>query len=138
MQSLLTLPEFVDLFGGNLTSTSDRRNARHLAGDDVVTLEAILARLEQLRAELAGPAPTAVERLLAERAASCWLGVSRAEFHLASAGVQNDHAQRSLDRANKRYLSVLATLARVRKLAAPAVIIGKAGQVTVNSPAAPT
>jgi hypothetical protein len=101
--------------------------------DGPFKFEAIVARLEQLRTELAGPAPSPVERLLAERAASCWLGVARAEHYLASAGVHDEHAQRSLDRANKRYLSTLATLARVRKMVTPAVIIGKAGQVNVNA-----
>jgi hypothetical protein len=133
VRALLTIPGAVETAGGDLARTSDRRNARHLAGDDPFQFEAILARLEQQRAELAGPDPSAVERLLAERAASCWLGVARAELYLSSAGVQDEHAQRSLDRANKRYLSVLATLARVRKMAVPAVIIGKAGQVNVNS-----
>jgi hypothetical protein len=40
------------------------------------SLEASEAKMDQIRAELAGPDPTPIERLLAERAAVCWFAVN--------------------------------------------------------------
>jgi hypothetical protein len=98
-----------------------------LAGgkDNLATLEASPAKMDQLRKELEGADPTPIERLLAERAVYCWFTVSvyetvyarskdltirQAEFHL-----------RKIESAHKRFLSAVATLARVRKLALPAL-----------------
>jgi hypothetical protein len=106
------------------------------AKEQPVIEEAAKAQMDQLRTELEGPAPTPIEALLAERAALCWfmvntyetlfsqskeLSIGQAEFHL-----------RKIDSAHKRFLSAVATLARVRKLALPTlqVNIGK-NQVNV-------
>jgi hypothetical protein len=100
-----------------------------LAGgkSDLAVVEAIGAKMDQLRKELEGPEPPPVERLLVERAVHCWFLVNsyetiytlakelttrQAEFHL-----------RRIESAHKRFLSAVATLARVRKLALPALQI---------------
>ena len=105
------------------------------AGENLVVQEAIHRRLADLRAELAGPDPTPIERLLAERAAYCWLVVWRYEEHLASAKdltvKQAEFHQRRIDAAHRRFLSSLRTLAAVRKLALPAVQVN-IGQNQVN------
>jgi hypothetical protein len=87
--------------------------------------EATLAKMDQLRKELEGADPTPIERLLAERAVYCWFTVNvyetlyaqskdltfrQAEFHL-----------RKIESAHKRFLAAVATLARVRKMALPAL-----------------
>jgi hypothetical protein len=41
---------------------------------------------------------------------------------------QSEHAQRRIDRAHRRFLSTLKTLATVRRLALPALQINVAGQ----------
>jgi hypothetical protein len=87
-------------------------------------------------AELAGPTPSPVERVLAETAATCWFAFRMHEAHYAS-GVrsedgmtlaQSEHAQRRLDRAHRRMLSTLKTLATVRRLAVPLVQVNVARQ----------
>jgi len=94
-------------------------------------------KLDQVKAELEGPNPTPIERLLAERASLCWFIVNRCErdFELLK-GVtikQAEHQQRKIDRAHARFLSAVRTLAQVRKLALPAlqVNIGR-NQVNVQ------
>jgi len=82
--------------------------------------EAVTKKMEILRSELNGPNPTPVERLLAERAVLCWLHL----YHLEAVYAGKDsmslplalHYQKCIDRAHKRYLSALKTLADVRKL----------------------
>src|SRR5262245_26108639 len=82
----------------------------------------MLRKLELLRAELAGPSPSPVERLLVERAVACWLQVQDADVRYAQAQpkgpspAHNDFLQRRMDRAHRRYLSALRTLATVRKV----------------------
>lgn len=102
----------------------------NIAGDDLVIREAFRRKLDEVRDELAGPDPTPMERLLADRAAWCWaevnirqsayensdnLSIRQAEFH-----------QRRIDAAHRRFLSAIKTLATVRKLALPALRINVA------------
>ena len=82
-----------------------------------------------------GRTPTPIERLLAERAAYCWLVLWRYEEHLANAkdltSKRAEFHHRRIDAAHRRYLSSLRTLATVRKLALPAVQVN-IGQNQVN------
>jgi hypothetical protein len=84
---------------------------------------------------LAGPNPTAVERMLAETAATSWFAFRLHEAQHARAitadGMtlaQSEHAQRRLDRAHRRFLSTVKTLATVRRLALPSLQINLAAQ----------
>jgi hypothetical protein len=98
---------------------------RQAAGSDLAVFEATERKLAEVRDELAGPNPTAIERLLAERAAICWFLVNRYESNYANAKDltirQGVYHQERIDRAHRRYLSALKTLAAVRKLALPAI-----------------
>jgi hypothetical protein len=98
---------------------------RQAAGDDLAVREAAGRKLAGVREELAGPGATAIERLLAERAAVCWFLVHRYEGHYAGAeGLsirQAEFHQGRIDRAHRRFLSALRALAAVRKLAVPAI-----------------
>jgi hypothetical protein len=81
-------------------------------------------KLPLLKAELAGPDPTPLERLLADRVAACWLQLHYYEAILAqSLGnmtiAQGHYQQRRIDSAHRRYLAAIKTLALVRKLAVP-------------------
>jgi hypothetical protein len=112
-----------DILGGELARQAERSLVWPGAGQDLAFREAVLRKLELLREELAGPNPTPVERLLVERAVTCWLQVQFAELRVAQATnmtiAQGDYHQRLIDRAHRRYLSALKTLALVRKLALP-------------------
>jgi hypothetical protein len=73
----------------------------------------------QLRAELAGPNPSPLERLLVERIAICWLQSYHADQRHASATswtTSLNYAQEA-ERAQRRLESAIRTLATVRRLA---------------------
>jgi hypothetical protein len=95
------------------------------AGKNFAFKEALLRKLELLRAELAGPDSSPVEKALADRAATCWLYLHDLEVRFVQAKEltinQADYQQRALDRAHKRYLTALKALAQVRRLALPAL-----------------
>lgn len=115
----------VDMMGGNLAQQLEHSLVKEAAGENLHFREALLRKLELLRAELAGPAPSIIERLLAARAVTCWLVLHEAEVRYAQAGSMSlalaDFRQRRIDRAHRRYLSALKTLALVRKMALPAL-----------------
>jgi hypothetical protein len=105
-----------------------RRSAcKPVGGGDVLVRELLLRRMDEVAAELAGPEPSAVERLLAERAAYCWHVVHTYERVYGESDVttfrQDDYHQRRIGAAHRRYLSSLKALAAVRKLAAPTLQI---------------
>lgn len=81
-----------------------------------------------MRGELAGPNPTPLESLLVGRVVACWLQVQDADLRYVQGQkecniAQGEYNQRRQDRAHKRYLSAIRTLARVRKLALPVLQI---------------
>jgi hypothetical protein len=84
---------------------------------------------------LAGPNPTAIERILAERAAVCWLWAYAEDLTVLNRGPASlEQAKWDLQRQNaahRRFLSAVNALATVQKLAVP-ILIKKAGQVYVN------
>ena len=80
---------------------------------------------DRVQADLEGPNPTPIERLLAERASLCWFVVNWYEERFVNASdmsiTQADYFQRRIHRAHQRFLSAVETLARVRKLAVPSL-----------------
>jgi hypothetical protein len=98
------------------------------AGDPLME-EAHAARLDVMRAEIAGEDPTLLEVLLTERVGSCWLLVELLEAltsarlqtgeHMKDKRVQPSFLRFILkwqESAQRRYLSAIRELARVRKL----------------------
>jgi hypothetical protein len=83
---------------------------------------------------LAGPNPTAIERILAERASVCWLWAYAEDLTVLNRGPASmEQAKWDLQRQNaahRRFLSAVKALATVQKLAVP-ILIKKAGQVYV-------
>src|SRR5262249_60099078 len=140
LREVLKDPAAVDLLGGNLAGQAEASLIRNAAGDNLAAREALTRKLELLRAELAGPAPPPLERLLVERVATCWLQLHLADIRLAQQEremtlAQGEYHQRSRDRAHKRYLSAIRTLALVRKLALPVLQVNIARrQVNVAGP----
>jgi hypothetical protein len=102
---------------------------------DAKTKAVLERQIDELADEFAGPTPSPVERVLAETAATCWFAFRMHEGHYAgtvSAGgmslAQSEHAQRRMDRAHRRFLSTVKTLAAVRRLTLPALQINVARQ----------
>src|SRR5262249_31104554 len=82
---------------------------------------AMRRKLAELKADLAGPSPSQVEKLLVDRIGGCWLHVFHLEMEathgLGSTNTpQAGYAQRRLGSANRRYLSSLRQLATVSRL----------------------
>ncbi len=110
-------------------------------GDQRTAREATERMAAELRRQLAGEEAPPLERLLAERAVVCWLQLNYVDSILAqrlsggglSRG-QIEMYQEWLDRAQKRYLAALKTLAQVRRLLVPAVQVNIADkQVNVGT-----
>ena len=122
---------------GNLGRQAELALVRVAAGDHPVAKEAFVRKLDTLRREVAGPHPSTLERLLADRVAIGWLALTLAEgtYHQAlERGIDPaDEAVylKRVDRAHRRYLGAIKTLAQVRKLAVPAVQVN-IGEKQVN------
>jgi hypothetical protein len=130
--------EIVDLFG-DLQRFSEQTILGTLAGENQLVRKSITKKMDAIAAGLAGADPTPIERLLAERAAFCWLVLWKYEHHLANAtdlaAKREEFHHRRIDAAHRRYLSSLRTLAQIRKLALPAVQVNIGGnQVNVAGP----
>jgi hypothetical protein len=123
LRQLLQDPAKVDQLGGDLARQAEVSMVKAAAGTNLMFQEALMRKLELLRAELAGPNPTPVERLLVERVVACWLQVQDADIRYAQGkdlGLKwGAYSQDRMDRAHRRYLSALKALALVRKLAVP-------------------
>jgi hypothetical protein len=108
---------------------------RWCEGDEKAA-EAVHEDLLQKARELAGPCPTLLEVTLATTAALCWYELSYRIYN-ASMGkmYELDMSQTYYNRALKRYLSVMRTLANIQKLDLPSIQINIAGrQQVVNTP----
>jgi hypothetical protein len=124
LRELLADPAAISLCGGDLAAQAEASLIDKAAGKNLAFQEALARKLELLRAEVAGPDATPLERLLAERVAACWLRMHYYEALLTQKEpdlslAQGEYHHRRLDRAHRRYLSSLKTLALVRKLAVP-------------------
>ena len=89
--------------------------------DDLTTKEFFKHQLQSMKTEIAGENPSPLERLLAERVVATWLQVQLFEsFYVL--GMKNesmrqgDYRQKRLDRAHRRHLSAIRTLAQIRKM----------------------
>ena len=95
---------------------------------DPLTEEALVARLDTMRADVAGPDPSPLEVLLTERICSLWLLIEVLEM-LVSVQLSGElprekqspmsflqHVFKWQESANRRFLSAIRELARVRKL----------------------
>jgi len=132
LRELLDLgPELVSMYG-DPARMAERELVGVMAGGDLVVKETVPRKLEAMREELAGPSPTPLKRLLAERVVACWLALQHSEIiyaqNLGKVSVQQcEYYQRRLDRLHKRFLAATRTLAQIHKLG-PAVQVNIAEQ----------
>ena len=89
--------------------------------DDLTAKEFFKHQLQSMKIEVVGENPSPLERLLAERVVATWLQVQLFEsFYVL--GMKNesmrqgDYRQKRLDRAHRRHLSAIRTLAQIRKM----------------------
>ncbi|VTR92843.1 Uncharacterized protein OS=Singulisphaera acidiphila (strain ATCC BAA-1392 / DSM 18658 / VKM B-2454 / MOB10) GN=Sinac_7624 PE=4 SV=1 [Gemmata massiliana] len=142
VRKMLSNPASLRMFGGKLADQVVSSFIKAMGGDNVGFREAVLKKLEQMRAELLGESSTPIERVLVERVVACWLQVQDAELRAAQgqkdASIkQADFHQRRMDATNKRFLAAVKGLALVRKFAVPVLQVNIAKkQVNVAAPVA--
>ncbi|CAN5913156.1 hypothetical protein BH23PLA1_BH23PLA1_27320 [soil metagenome] len=82
--------------------------------------ERIATILREMRAELLGPAPTPLERLLVERAVGCWLQMQYADATYAQAReislTHLDYLGRRQNQAHRRFLTAVGALVTLQRL----------------------
>ena len=117
---LKELPSLADIFA-DLANEAERAIIKRVAGADPLVEEALPLKLKEMRDELCGPHPSALEQLMAERIVACWLQLQHAEIVYARnldklSIAQGEYHQRRLDRLHRRYLSSIKSLAQIRKM----------------------
>jgi hypothetical protein len=126
LREMLKTPSFLDAYS-NVARHAQNALVDKYAGKNLPIKEGLEQKMQSLQAELAGPNPSPLERLLAERIAVCWLHLYTLESIYArkdSLSVEHgNYYQENINRAHRRYLSAIKTLATVRKLAMPVLQI---------------
>jgi hypothetical protein len=92
--------------------------------DHPIRRECLRLKIVRLQHELAGKDPSPIEKVLAERVAVCYLDVYFSDQLAYGKAVRLSHAEffeRCRDRAHRRYLHAVKTLAECRKLAAQTI-----------------
>ncbi len=124
----------------DLTVSAEKSWIELLAGDNMLLREALRHKVASLKSDATGPAPTPLERLLAERIAVSWLAVQEADHFAArlfkdgGTTAQARYAEERQERAQRRLLGAIRSLAQVRRLLTPAMQINIAGaQVNMAS-----
>lgn len=114
---------FVANMLGNLAKFAIQPIIDRLSGKDLGVREGLLQKMENMRTDLAGPTPVPLEQLLADRIVTCWLHLHDIERTYALKGSMSldlaTYYQKSIDRAQKRYLTAIKSLAAIRKMALP-------------------
>jgi hypothetical protein len=143
LRKYLERPAYVEAFGGDWAQLARRALISKFCGKNLILQEGVSRKLELLRAEVAGPDPSPLERLLVERVLVCWLHLHYLEITYAQQDRMSTelgaYYERSLDRAQKRYLAAIKALAVVRRLALPVLVaqVNVAQKQQVNVGAGP-
>jgi hypothetical protein len=127
LQGVLISPEATEALG-NLARRVEQQVVDAISLGNVDMREAVLKKLAEMRAELAGPDPTPLELQIVERIVLSWLAVHDAELQASDAEDHVDYWQRRIDHAHRRHLSAIKALATIRRLAVPVLI----GQLNVS------
>src|SRR5262249_57629463 len=83
VRELIKQPHILEVCG-NAANHAENALIRKFAGKNLAAEEGLRLKLDCLRADLAGPTPAPLERLLAERIAACWLHVNYLEARYGS------------------------------------------------------
>ncbi len=116
-------PEIREAIERIVEGAVERRVIESMHGDSVVVRETLRRKLADMRMELEGPSPSPIERLLVDRVVACWLQTEAADYRATPPKgctlAQANSLSKRQDRAHRRFLSAMKTLATVRKLALP-------------------
>jgi hypothetical protein len=137
-------PDMVAHVGDRTRAVRERLIALLAGPNNLAEQVAVRKHVAALEAEVAGPNPTILERLLAQRIALAWLHhtllenstaltMEKAVVNPEMEGAERciDSQQKWLNHSNKRFLSAVKALAQVRKLQVPDVQVN-IGQNQIN------
>ena len=134
IRELMTHPGQAERYKGNLGGEVLRLATAIEAFKNCVKREAVTATLKTLRADLEGPSPTPLEKLLVERILVNWVFLHHVERKIimdaACVPALEAVYQKTLERAQRRYLASIRALAEIRRLAVPVVQINVARKQT--------
>jgi len=106
----------------NLVALTEQGWITKIAEKNLLLSQSIRRKLEQLKRDLAGPSPSPLEQVLAERIAVCWLEAHYAELKERTGDVGDGKVAamqlKRLESANRRFLTATKALAQVRRLSA--------------------
>jgi hypothetical protein len=109
---------------GELARQAQAAWVRLIAGSNLMLRECLERKTAALQAELTGPAPSPLEKLLAGRVVACWLQVHYADAAYAQLATtttaQHTAALRRQSSAHQRYLQAIKALVTVQRLLRPA------------------
>ncbi|MEN6371847.1 MAG: hypothetical protein ABFD64_07510 [Armatimonadota bacterium] len=122
---------------GNLAKITERSLIRTIYGGDILAEEATRKKLKAMREGIIGDDASPLVRLLVERVAICWLQVHHLDTVYAQQMVnlsnrQQEFYQRSQERAHRRYMSAIRTLAQVKRLELPTLQINLSADKQIN------
>jgi hypothetical protein len=111
---------------GDLSRIAAEAWVDRAAGANLLLREALDRKLAALRAELAGPSPSALEQVLADQMALAWLQTCHVNATVAQARMGEPYAERKLalqrqESSLRRLVTATKQLALVRKLLRPPV-----------------
>jgi hypothetical protein len=142
VREMLTAAGDADALGGNIAREALRLLVKSTTAGNPVMRESTERKFAEMRAELLGPNPTALERLLVERIIATWYHLHSLEASYAGREsmslAQGLYYQKCISAAQKRYIAAIKGLADVRRLALPALqvnIAKKQINVTAGTPA---
>jgi hypothetical protein len=106
---------------GDLALEAEQAWIGVIAGADLKFRKLIARQVVAMAAEIAGPAPTVLERLLARRVVLAWLMAHHADTLFAQRSTewsnkQSTYALDRMDRANRRLTAAIGALATLRRL----------------------
>jgi len=120
---------------GDMAAIAERRIAAVLSPGDALQEEKLRVWIEATQRDLEEPGDGALERILIRRVALCWFAVNTAEVMRAGnwklGNLENDRAafaDRRVSRYTADLLKATRTLATVRKLRRPVVMVNVAEQ----------
>jgi hypothetical protein len=105
---------------GDLGAHAREAWLRLISGSDLALRESTARKVEDMARELAGPAPTAIEKLLVERVVLCWLQTCHADSVAVEALAKSPRIAEFWSKrqasTQRRYLTSLAALLTLRRL----------------------
>jgi hypothetical protein len=104
---------------GDLALHAELTLIKLVAGGDQLAIEALTRKTHELKAELAGPNPSPLERLAAERVIACWLQLQFVDSSVlttdATALAQSKCLLQRQELASRRYQSAMKSLLDIRR-----------------------